>query len=649
MALLDWLIVAVIFLILGAIAFYSNRHVKGVADFLSANRCAGRFLLVGAELMALTSATLFVARGEQYYVGGFPFIWWGTCLILIGLIKTMSGWVLYRFRETRALTMAQFFERRYDKKFRIFMGILAWTTGILNYAIHPAVTSRLLVYFCGLPLTVNIFGVEVKTIILIMIIMLSIATFLTLSGGQISLMVTDFFQGQLLLIVSLIIVGFLFFKFDWSLVAETLQAAPVGKSLIDPFDQKDVKGFNIWFWVIITFMIFYQEMAFQGNQGYFCAAKNPHEAKMSRIIAMWRDVPLVLLYICVAMATYVIFNSSFYAADASSIQESLTNITDKWAQNQMRIPLTLSHILPVGLMGMLVSVLIASSISTDDTYLHAWGSIFIQDIVMPLRKKPLSPKQHLKWLRVSVLSVAVFAFIAASFIPVRDFVYMYFYITFAIYGAGAGAAIIGGLYWKKGTTLGAWCAVITGFILCGGGFVLQIIWEKIPALTAIKEEFPLNGLQMCFIGSLTSLIVYLVVSLLTNKKPFNMDKLLRRGEYKIDGEHRQVIEKVSFLRKLTGIGKEFTFKDKIFATLAIAWSLSLAAIVWGGNIYRIFSDISDSVWIKFWAGFLILFFVLGCVVFVWYFIGGIRDVIDLFRNLRSAERDDSDDGAVDDD
>ena len=40
------------------------------------------------------------------------------------MIVGISGWVIYRFRETCALTLAQFFEIRYSKKFRIFTGMM---------------------------------------------------------------------------------------------------------------------------------------------------------------------------------------------------------------------------------------------------------------------------------------------------------------------------------------------------------------------------------------------------------------------------------------------------------------------------------------------------------------------------------------------
>jgi len=38
----------------------------------------------------------------------------------VGLFLAISGWVIYRFRETRALTLAEFFERRYGGPLRQF-------------------------------------------------------------------------------------------------------------------------------------------------------------------------------------------------------------------------------------------------------------------------------------------------------------------------------------------------------------------------------------------------------------------------------------------------------------------------------------------------------------------------------------------------
>jgi len=41
----------------------------------------------------------------------------------LGLLMTLTGWVVYRFREMRSLTLAQFFEMRYSRNFRVFAGM----------------------------------------------------------------------------------------------------------------------------------------------------------------------------------------------------------------------------------------------------------------------------------------------------------------------------------------------------------------------------------------------------------------------------------------------------------------------------------------------------------------------------------------------
>merc|ERR1711938_153489 len=79
--------------------------------------------------------------------------------------------------------------------------------------------------------------------------------------------------------------------------------------------------------------------------------------------------------------------------------------------SQLRTPAAASIMLPSGLLGLFAAALVGAFISTNDSYLHSWGSIFIQDVVLPFRKKPLGARAHLWLLRASILGVAIFAFI----------------------------------------------------------------------------------------------------------------------------------------------------------------------------------------------------------------------------------------------
>jgi SSS family solute:Na+ symporter len=89
-----------------------------------------------------------------------------------------------------------------------------------------------------------------------------------------------------------------------------------------------------------------------------------------------------------------------------------------------------------------------------------------------------------------------------------------------VYVGGAGAAIIGGLYWKNGTTAGAWAALATGSVLAGGGIVARQIWRR---------DFPLNGTEISLCASAAAVIVYAAVFWLTCRRDFDMDRMLHRG------------------------------------------------------------------------------------------------------------------------
>ncbi len=59
---------------------------------------------------------------------------------------------------------------------------------------------------------------------------------------------------------------------------------------------------------------------------------------------------------------------------------------------QVRVPMAIADFLPIGVVGVFLAVMIMLMISTDTTYLHSWGSIFVQDIVLPLRGQPFTPR-----------------------------------------------------------------------------------------------------------------------------------------------------------------------------------------------------------------------------------------------------------------
>tara|TARA_R100000027_G_scaffold61790_2_gene53429 strand:+ start:11005 stop:13035 length:2031 start_codon:yes stop_codon:yes gene_type:complete len=664
---IDWLIPIAILILMIGICGIARILNKSVADFLAANRMGGRYLLAVGQGMAGLGAISIAANFEKYYQAGFSAFWWAKMVAPIGLILALTGFVVYRYRETRAMTMAQFFEMRYSHNFRIFSGILAWTSGILNYGIFPAVSARFIIYFTGLPTQVNFAGFTVPTLAIVMFILLSIALLMVSLGGQISVMIADMIQGQFVNIAMLIILALLFVNMSWPEVLEGLRHAPPGQSRINPFEQSKITDFNMWFFVMLGILQVYGTRAWQGSQGYNAAARNPHEAKMANILGEFRGMVTTFVILLVPIFIFAYLHLDKFSGEAAIVAENLAHINDSQIEKQMLVPMALGQILPVGVIGLFTAVILMAAVSTDNTYLHSWGSIFIQDVVLPLRKKKkkISTRAHMWLLRISIFSVAVFGFTWSLYFPLNEYIYMYFQITGAIYLGGAGAAIIGGLYWKRGTAGGAWAAMITGSILAVSGIVLRnVIWPKLLPdwklahpdfgfLQSLPETFPLNGMQMSFISAMLAVSAYVIFSLLSKKPPANMDKLLHRGAYSDEPKFEAAVKdlgaprsKTHLILKRLGINDDFTKGDRVIYFLKIAWVMFFVLAFIIGTIINAIHPIPNHVW-EWWWGFIVIISVVASVVTViWFLWGGFRDLGVLIRTLSSEERNEGDDGSV---
>lgn len=754
---IDWIIVCIPLLVVLGIGLKSQRYVKGVSDFLTAGRVAGRYVVCVASGEAGMGLISLVAVYEAMYKSGFAYNFWQQMVIPIGMIMALTGYCTYRFRETRAMTMGQFLEIRYNRSFRILAACLQSTSGILNYALFPAVGARFLVYFCDLPLQISFGGWVFPTFALVMVIFLSLAVLVACLGGQITIMVTDCVQGLISYPLYALIVGYILFRFSWfGDLAPALLDRPPGKSMLNPFDISELRDFNLFFVAVGVFGSVLGRMSWSGTQGYNAAARNAHEQKMGGILGAWRAGFSSIMIVLLAVVAYTYMNSKAFESgpdgsivarkvlaqkafddiasdtkfdeirgeynqylstgeispllqasldsvrDPSSLEadrgevdrepmltvgrDALLSVSPPDAQlfgtifGQMRVPMALKHILPVGLVGVFCALCIFLMISTDSTYLHSWGSILVQDIILPLRGgKPFTPYQQIRLLRILIASVAAFAFLFSLFFGQVDYILMFFAITGAIWTGGSGIVIVGGLYWKRGTTLAAFVALIVGSGIATLGVIFQKIWSGtlypllevqgwLPEFTRMLEsasgpfepyivwrvtpiKFPINSIEIVFGSMIISIFLYMLLSLMSRKEPFNMERMLHRGKYQREGkviDHGIKGWRDIFL-KLIGINEEYSLGDKIITWSVFIWSFILHFIIFffGILIWNLITPWPAEWWANW---FFFQTFVLGGVVAlvstVWFSWGGTRDLFRLFRDLNQKEVDNLDDGRV---
>ena len=177
---------------------------------------------------------------------------------------------------------------------------------------------------------------------------------------------------------------------------------------------------------------------------------------------------------------------------------------------------------PPFLGGILLSAVIAASMSTADSQLLVASSAFTTDIYKPLFRKDASPKE-IQWMgRAIVLAVAVVAYIIASSKSNGAQAIMNMVENaWGLFGAAFGAVILLSLFWKRFTYTGAIAGISTGAIV-------DIAWlllfnngaDSLICQTGVYEIIP---------GFFCAMAAGVIVSLLSDKPSAEVEEIFAKA------------------------------------------------------------------------------------------------------------------------
>ncbi|MBR2632760.1 MAG: sodium:panthothenate symporter, partial [Lentisphaeria bacterium] len=159
---------------------------------------------------------------------------------------------------------------------------------MLCNTIGPAVAARFFIYLLGIPHTVNIFGFQAPTFMLLLAVVLVLALILILTGGQISLIVTDCIQGLMSYPIFVIFTIYILTNFSWfGEITPVMLDRADGESFINPYDVENLRDFNLF--ALFCHLIFrpLNQAVWYGN-GTSGAGRTPHEQKMAGMLGTWR-------------------------------------------------------------------------------------------------------------------------------------------------------------------------------------------------------------------------------------------------------------------------------------------------------------------------------------------------------------------------
>lgn len=745
MGILGWCIVVIPVALIMGLAVYSRRYITGVADYLAAGRLAGRYVLSVCGLESALGIISLVAAVEVNYQTGFALGFWNNVLLPLGVILALTGYCSYRFRETKAMSIGQFLELRYNRTFRIFASILRTFSEMLANMIGPAVAARFFIYLLGIPHYVSLFGVEVPSFALVMILTISMALVIIWSGGMIALIITDCIQGLMSYPIFVIFSVFILTSFSWSNeIVPVMTDRVSGENFLNPYDIQSLRDFNLFALIVAILSRILNRACWFGG-GTDSAGRNPHEQKMAGILSTWRVGFGYVMCILIAIAMITIMTHSHFASAAKEIRTDLSTriagevvkdpavrekLMDKIASlpeqqhrigidpplsreksldtpylnvakdvfnenensngnamfqefrtlfYQMMMPVTMRKILPPFMLGLLCLMGVMLMISTDDSRMFSSSLTIFQDIIMPFRKTPLTPAQHIRWVRICALFVGIVFFIGSFFLAQLDYILLFCVIMTSIWLGGAGPVMVFGLYSRFGNTAGAFASLITGSVISVSGILFQRNWaasiypwlakhhlvDKLDHLLRTistpfspyivwrmdEVKFPINSQEIFFTAMMLSVCAYVIGSLIAYRKPFNLERMLHRGKYSIDGE-RKIKSPTTWKNiygKLIGITPDYTLGDKV-----IAWSTFIYTFIYGfifvfcgAIIFNLISPRPLAWWSRY---FLITSLVVPCIIAaistVWFSIGGIVDLRRLFVDLAIRKNNPLDDGRV---
>ncbi len=382
-----------------------------------------------------------------------------------------------------SITIPQYLTNRFLSASRSIQVICA-VVFLGAYTVYAASSVKA----CG-TLFETVLGIDSEIAMVIAAVIIVCYTFL---GGFSAVCWTDFFQGLLIL--------------GAMLIAPIFAAGLLTSSGVQPID-------TVGYWSMFTD---WREIVsgLAWGLGYFgmphiiirfMSLKSDKELKKSAKIGISWTVLIVIF------ATLIgVVGRLYMGYDAAIEDGSLVFI-------QM-----VRKIFPALISGLLLSAVLAASMSTADSQLLAAGSAFSSDVYKPIIRKNKASDNEMLWVgRIVVCTIAVLA-LAIALIPGSGTIMSLVENAWGVFGAAFGPTILLSLFWKRFNMAGALAGIISGtltdiawLLLLTDNFESVMIYD-----TGIFEIAP---------AFIISALVAVVVTLLTKAPSKEVEELFDKA------------------------------------------------------------------------------------------------------------------------
>jgi len=476
LVLFRWAAIFAFVAVMIGIGIYAMRRTKTASDFFLGGRDVGPWISAFAYGTSYFSAVIFIGYAGKLGWG------YGISTLWIAIGNTIVGsWLAWKLlaRRTRAMTtnldamtMPEFLEARYQSK---------WLK-----IVSAALIFIFLIPYCGSVFTglgflfENVLKIDYQLSLIVMILITGVYLIL---GGYFAVALTDFIQGLIMLVGTVLMIGCIFNQPEvggFSGWLTNLSKIDPGLTQVIPKNWSGMLG--------LVLMTSLGAWGMPQMVQKFYAIKNEQVIKTATIVAS-------LFALIVAGAAYLVGSTVHLFFDAVPL-----NAAGNPEFNAL-IPKLLEQTMPEFLLIIILLLVLSASMSTLSSLVLVASSALTIDLLQGVFFPKLDKKHSVTILRI-FCGIFILCSIGVA-ISKSDLIIKLMSLSWGTISGAFLAPYLYGLFWKNTTKSGAWAGLITGIVVSVVGSRI-FPDEKIAPLISIS-------------AMIIPMLVVPVVSLVTKK------------------------------------------------------------------------------------------------------------------------------------
>jgi len=490
---IDLTIIALSLVFTVASGFYFARRQKSSDRYFVGSKKIPAWAIGVSIFATLISSVTFLAYPAAAYKSNWILLVQGLMVpvVLLGIV----WFIVPLFRKVIRLSTYEYFERRFGVFARMYSSVAFILTHFSKMG-----TVLYLLSLCMSSLT----GIPIVTFIITLTIAIIIVTML---GGIEAVILMDVIQGFMLIGGGLLCLGILLFGGNAGPAEMINQALLMDKINFGPYDFTFAE---LTFWVMAINGVFYALQKYTTDQTIvqrYLTAKSDKDAKKAAYIGILTSVPVWAMFMLIGSLLYVYFHNG-------------SAVLPEGMKADQVFPYFIGTKLPVGVVGIVLSGLIAAAVSTLDSDINCLAAIGVEDFYQ--RFKPnCTDQQRLRIGKILVFVSAIAMMLVALLYVVwnGEGILGVVFELYAIFSAGLVGIFLLGILSTRANWQGLYigigvCVLFTAYAV----LTTTDINDKL-ILDLGKYNFPQHKYMLGVYSHLIVLVVGYVASLFFKTEP----------------------------------------------------------------------------------------------------------------------------------